>query len=99
MFDAAYPAFSWQDLVEMAAPSGRACTIPITARCCRVQNGFNAAPHAACRFGFGGPKRLQHRQNDVGIDVLNGQRARNGVDVGFQSAVPLSAMLAVTPAG
>jgi hypothetical protein len=73
--------------------------LPVASRRRPIEHALDPPTHPACRLRLRRPDRLQHLHHQPHIDRLDGQGAKDRVDVGMQRARPLRRVLGVFPAG
>ena len=88
---------SWQQVVQMAAPSGGVLAITEAFGLGRVQDLFDPSAHPGGGFGLRRPDRLRTARTSSVAMVSTGLRPRAGV--GLQGRFPLSLVLLVSEAG
>src|SRR5712691_7645304 len=87
-----------QDLGEVAFPLRRVRPLPEASHRGGVKHRLDAAADPARGFRLLGPDRIEHLNDQPGIDRRGGQFPQSGVNIGFERRGPLRRMLRVAPA-
>src|SRR5436305_13093740 len=88
-----------QDVGESALPLGRVWALAVTPRGSRVGTRLDAAANPARGFRLLGPDRIEHLNNQPGIDSRDRKFTHYRVHIGGQRIAPLLPVLWVPPAG
>src|SRR5262245_38824195 len=83
----------------MAAPSRRVLSLARAVRLRPVENRLDPASHAARRLGLYGPDRLENSQDELGIDLADGDIAEDRVGIGGKRALVFESMFFAAPPG